>query len=126
MSAVLLRELQEVNSHICPVCLYPHLEDPPQEFSICPCCGTEFGVDDFALAPEEVLLAQRQLRWRWLQSGAAWFDPGTPQPAGWSAYKQVLGSPLSIRTSSRDVAGTNHSVVKTYVTRRPARVLQIA
>jgi hypothetical protein len=48
-----------VNKYICPVCLYTRLDEPPQEFSICPCCGTEFGVDDFALTPEDVQFARR-------------------------------------------------------------------
>jgi hypothetical protein len=35
--------------HICPLCGYPDLKDPPYDlygapsFDICPCCGCEFG-----------------------------------------------------------------------------------
>ena len=30
----------------CPVCGYDQLPGPPANFSICSCCGTEFGNDD--------------------------------------------------------------------------------
>ena len=74
------------------MCAYLGFSSPPEEFSICPCCGTEFGVDDFALTPEAILEARRQLRTEWLLAGAPWFDPGTPQPAGWNARDQLLAS----------------------------------
>lgn len=85
-----------MNRYLCPVCAYPALEALPQDFSICPCCGTEFDADDFGFTPDEVELARRELRWRWLENGAAWFDPGTTQPPGWNGYDQVLDSPFSI------------------------------
>ncbi len=30
----------------CPVCYYTGMQDPPTDYNICVCCGTEFGNDD--------------------------------------------------------------------------------
>ena len=30
----------------CPVCFFDEMPDPPRDYNICPCCGTEFGNDD--------------------------------------------------------------------------------
>jgi hypothetical protein len=106
------------------VCAYRGFEAPPKDFDICPCCGTEFGVDDFGITEEDTVMAQRRLRSEWFRNGASWFDPGTPQPAAWDPYEQLLASPFSARVSSRDVAGTVHSTLTT-TTRllgRPARL----
>ena len=69
--------------HQCPVCGYSNLEEPPADYSICPCCGVEFGNDDFEVTHEV-------LRHRWLDSGAHWFSSYTPQPADWNPYLQLL------------------------------------
>jgi hypothetical protein len=65
---------------ICPVCFYDGLLDPPEAYTICDCCGTEFENDDEEFTHEE-------LRTEWLRSGANWFF-GDP-PAGWNAWKQA-------------------------------------
>ena len=41
------------NMNICPVCAYTNLEFPPTNYSICACCGTEFGYDDRVLSHPE-------------------------------------------------------------------------
>ena|SRR3990172_8798305 len=71
----------------CPVCGYDQLEFPPANFSICACCGTEFGYDDR-------LLSHEQLRNKWIDEGCRWFDQGEPQPPNWSAYEQLLRASL--------------------------------
>lgn len=65
----------------CPVCFYPNLEEPPQDFNICVCCGTEFGNDDLSESHEA-------LRSKWVDSGHQWFlgDP----PARWSPVQQLI------------------------------------
>jgi hypothetical protein len=68
--------------HHCPVCGYNELQHAPELFTICPCCGTEFGNSDFGVSHEE-------LRACWLARGAPWFDAGTPRPPAWSADKQL-------------------------------------
>lgn len=65
----------------CPVCFYPQMLDPPADYNICPCCGTEFGNDDAAISHAE-------LRDQWVANGARWFFE-TPPP-GWNALVQLL------------------------------------
>lgn len=65
----------------CPICGY-QLAEPMEKkllmfsFSICDCCGVEYGADDTPLYREG-----------WLRNGAPWFN-GTA-PAGWDVNKQL-------------------------------------
>jgi len=68
--------------HICPVCGYDRLTEPPLNFSICPSCGTEFEYDD-------AFSTHAQLRAAWLRGGAKWWSPVDPQPPNWDPYSQV-------------------------------------
>jgi hypothetical protein len=99
-----------MNGYLCPVCFYSGFNEPPEEFDICPCCGTEYGIDDFALSPEDTSLLHRQLRWQWVDNGAHWFDPGTPQPDGWNGIDQILRHPFAIRHTSHTVQPFQMSV----------------
>jgi hypothetical protein len=72
-----------MNEHICPVCGYDKLEFPPRNFSICACCGTEFGYDDRVLSHE-------RLRARWIRKGFPWFDPDEQKPIRWNPIDQLL------------------------------------
>ena len=58
--------------HVCTVCGYPDMTAPPRDYEICPCCGTEFGLDDFDRTLE-------QLRKDWIAKGAPWFSRATPR-----------------------------------------------
>jgi hypothetical protein len=69
--------------YICPVCGYERLEEAPLNFTICPCCGTEFEYDDYRTSYAE-------LRRRWIVNGLRWFSPVDPVPAGWNARTQLL------------------------------------
>ena len=51
-------------------------------FEICPCCGAEFGYDDYT--PQSVM-AYRE---NWIKSGSKWFDPAK-KPDNWSLEKQL-------------------------------------
>jgi len=57
---------------------------PPEDYNICPSCGTEFGYDDAALSHEE-------LRAEWLEEGASWWSPAQPPPPGWDGITQLIG-----------------------------------
>jgi hypothetical protein len=65
---------------ICPVCRYDKLASPPEDFSICPSCGTEFGYDDNRKSHAD-------LRAAWIENGLSWFDQ--PAPIGWSGIDQL-------------------------------------
>ncbi len=68
--------------HICAVCGYSRLAEPPLNFTICPSCGTEFGYDD-------AFASHVQLRAKWLQNGAQWWSPVDARPDNWDPYLQV-------------------------------------
>ena len=81
----------------CPICGYDRMTRPPADFYICPCCGTEFGNDDFETSHAE-------LRRRWLQSGAPWFSYATPRPPLWNQYEQLSRAGLlNVEVGSPDV-----------------------
>jgi len=66
---------------ICPVCYFDHLHEPPRNYNICPCCGTEFGNDDDGVS-------WKTLRDEWLANGAHWFFE--QPPIYWNPYGQLL------------------------------------
>ena len=51
-------------------------------YSICPCCGVQYGADDQEKTHEE-------LRKIWVQGGAQWWSQNQPPPEGWSADDQL-------------------------------------
>jgi|SRR5271165_2290208 len=69
----------------CPVCAYSDLPEPPVNFSICPCCGTEFGFDDAARSYEE-------LRKCWIQQNSPWFSRARSEPHGWNPWWQLIAA----------------------------------
>jgi len=73
----------------CPVCFFDQMPYPPQDYHICPSCGTEFGNDDVEYSYEE-------LRYQWIIGGAQWFF-GQP-PHGWSAWAQLAKVAYGLRT----------------------------
>ena len=80
----------------CPVCGYDRLEFPPSNYSICACCGTEFGYDDRVLTHD-------QLRDAWIKRGGPWFDEAEPKPPGWDPFQQLTKAgldflPIAART----------------------------
>lgn len=60
--------------------MYPDMPYPPNDYHICPCCGTEFGNDNEFHTWEE-------LRRAWADSDAPWFF-GEPPPL-WNPWKQL-------------------------------------
>jgi hypothetical protein len=80
----------------CPVCGFPELAEPHLDptgsptYSICPCCGVQFGADDLEQTHAE-------LRAAWLAEGAEWWSQNQPKPEGWDAAAQLkrAGFPLT-------------------------------
>lgn len=87
-------------NYTCPVCAFRDLPLPPTSFTICPCCGTEFGYDDFATGHDS-------LRQRWISHGARWFASDEwPRPLGWNAFVQLARGGLVACLTGADTEST--------------------
>lgn len=77
--------------HHCRVCGL-HSEDPPWEegiyptYSICDCCGAEFGLEDITVK------STREYREKWIAEGAKWFNPKL-KPDNWNLGTQLNSVP---------------------------------
>ncbi len=93
-------EAANADTFTCPVCAYDALIRPPCDYMICPCCGTEFGYDDFSATHEELCA-------EWLAKGAPWFSKKTPPPPGWEPKAQLQ------RAAMQDAASNNFASART-------------
>ena len=100
-------------NYSCPVCAYRQLPEPPNNFSICPCCGTEFGLDD-------AKRSHAQLRTEWVASGAQWFSKARRSQPGWNPWLQlieggmILDLPYRARVETlRQPQGVERSIFET-------------
>jgi len=81
-----------MNEHNCRVCgLF--IEDLPWGFcgkcptyEICPCCGVEFGNEDYNIE------ATKQYRENWIREGLNWFNPNK-KPENWDKKSQFKSIP---------------------------------
>jgi len=77
-------------SHICPVCGFPKLTEPPRSLSgggsgeICPSCGFQHGVDD-----DDAGRSYAAARDEWRRKGMKWASKGQPQPTNWKPETQL-------------------------------------
>ena len=69
------------NTYLCPVCGYD-MQDPPSDYNICPCCGTEFGHHD-------VNATIQDLRAAWFQGGLRWWSNVEGPPVDWNPFYQL-------------------------------------
>jgi hypothetical protein len=84
------------NKHYCRVCgLYN--DTPPwglagdiPTYEICPCCGVEFGNEDYTLN------SIKKYREHWLNSGASWAEP-KEKPKQWDLVLQMHNIPEEFR-----------------------------
>jgi hypothetical protein len=65
----------------CPVCGYG-MNQPPYDYNICPCCGTEFELNDTSSTLAD-------LRTLWLKSGLRWWSTLDSPPDNWDPYTQI-------------------------------------
>ena len=71
--------------YICPVCFYNGLSEKPYDENgigsdeICPCCGFQFGCDDFPDKDNQMILWRK----KWIQSGCKWFSTSMLPPSDW-------------------------------------------
>jgi hypothetical protein len=81
-------------TYLCPVCAFAGLTEPHVDvtgsptYSICPCCGTQFGADDLEKPHEE-------LRQEWVAAGAEWWSQNELAPPGWDAKAQLAAAGFS-------------------------------
>jgi hypothetical protein len=81
-----------MSEHNCRVCgLYinelPWEEDGQSPtYEICPCCGVEFGNEDYTI--ESI----KKYRTEWIQTGAKWFSP-KEKPFIWNIESQLQNIP---------------------------------
>jgi hypothetical protein len=68
--------------YTCPVCGYAALKYPPDDFTICPSCGTEFGYQDSNKTNAD-------LRAEWVKRGLPWSSRVIERPAGWNGLSQL-------------------------------------
>ncbi|TXI13188.1 MAG: hypothetical protein E6Q66_10475 [Pedobacter sp.] len=81
-----------MSEHLCRVCgLY--IEELPwgedgisPTYEICPCCGVEFGNEDYTVK------SAKQYRAEWMKKGSRWFDPNE-KPNDWDVWIQLKDVP---------------------------------
>lgn len=62
--------------HICPICQFDELFDEPYDENgvgsdeICPCCGFQFGCDDFPDKEKQIIVWRK----KWIKDGKQWFS----------------------------------------------------
>lgn len=93
--------------YTCPVCGYNALPEPPQNFSICPSCGTEFGLDD-------AKYTHLELQAEWIKAGPLWFSTARPAPVHWDPWLQLINAgygfsiPFKLRVVNAETAVNEH------------------
>lgn len=106
----------------CPVCGYDQLDKPPNNFSVCACCGTEFEADDFDRTHSE-------LRSEWIEKDMPWFSRSTLKPKNWNGYRQLiiadLGSALVEHPRMNGDVNFRHEVNKAFSEVRIAKQLKL-
>lgn len=77
-------------AHLCPVCGYPKLGEPPRSHSggasyeICPSCGFQFGVSD-----DDMMFTYDSWRQIWQEGGQRWASKARPALASWDPEAQL-------------------------------------
>ena len=66
----------------CPVCGFDDISGPRLKWSICPSCGTQFGLTDANRTPGEI-------RAYWISQGAKWQSTARQRPRNWNPAAQL-------------------------------------
>lgn len=75
-------------TYTCPVCGYDRLDEPPKDWAICPCCGTQFNYSDSGRS-------HKALRDDWIKDGCKWRGRPEWRPPGWNAQEQLKNLTLA-------------------------------
>lgn len=82
--------------YTCTVCGYNKLEFPPDDYNICPSCGTEFDVTDAGISHES-------LRFRWKANGCKWWSRYQAPPNGWDPRRQLMVFEMPTQTMKKEI-----------------------
>ena len=80
-------------AYLCPICNYDGLYEKPyddQGFGsdeICPCCGFQFGLDDYPNKED----GQEKWRKEWIEKGCPWFSKTRLPSQNWNPQNQLEG-----------------------------------
>lgn len=101
----------------CPVCGYDQLTHPPEDYTICPCCMTEFGNDDLDYTIEE-------LRAQWVNNGLQWHSRVVARPRDWDPIRQLgrLLNPTPIVASVSQTETGIAQTTRTIYVREPTQI----
>lgn len=86
--------------YYCPVCGFQlhrpaWITDHSPSFEICPCCGLQFGYDDFALDPSDRENIRKSWRNKWIEGGMKFWSVRR-RPANWDPLLQLRNADLDV------------------------------
>ncbi len=84
----LRREPDSKHAHLCPVCGF-WMDDEPNDWNICSCCGVEFNLHDAPSARENRRDRWATLRSIWIENGFQWWSEHETPPDGWDPEAQL-------------------------------------
>lgn len=108
--------------HVCPVCGYPSLTEPPRSpsgggsYEICPSCGFQFGVDD-----DDRGQGYEDARKAWVAAGMPWSSKGIPTPKKWDAKRQLATLKSSSEPAGKVVKKTTKKSSNTAVPKKTGK-----
>lgn len=76
---------------VCPICGFDDLFESPYDenglgsYEICPCCGFQFGNDDYPDKEKQI----HQWRATWISNGHKWFSDSRQPPKNWDWKNQL-------------------------------------
>lgn len=84
----------------CLICNYDGLFEEPYSNGIasdeiCPCCGFQYGYDDFDDNKDKLYENWRE---KWISNGCKWYSRGRKPPENWDVNKQMRGRYYHDRT----------------------------
>lgn len=90
--------------YTCPVCAFTGLDEPPEDFTICPSCGTEFDYHDLIRGHDE-------LRSQWIATGPRWHSSVIAAPFHWDGMEQLRRGGLLENVSYENVGLGTHTEI---------------